>query len=240
MPDDDVTWAAERAGRDVVAREPLTGGMTSTLEVLTFQDGGRAVLRLIDREPWVRHRAALVEREALTQRELATTPVRAPRSLAVDAAHGRHLMTLLPGAVVEDLAPRHLERLAAALADVHVVRPVTRPREYQSWAWEAKFVVPDWAVHPEAWRDAFDLLRTDPPGHEPTFLHRDFQHRNVLWEGDRVSGVVDWVETSTGPAWLDVAHAATNLALHVGAARPRRSCAPTPGSPAAPGTATGR
>lgn len=26
------------------------------------------------------------------------------------------------------------------------------------------------------------------------------------------AGVVDWVETSIGPAWLDVAHCATNLA----------------------------
>jgi hypothetical protein len=28
-----------------------------------------------------------------------------------------------------------------------------------------------------------------------------------------VTGVVDWVETSIGPAWLDVAHCSTNLAI---------------------------
>jgi Phosphotransferase enzyme family len=35
----------------------------------------------------------------------------------------------------------------------------------------------------------------------------------VLWRGNQISGVVDWVETSWGPAWLDVAHCRTNLAM---------------------------
>jgi hypothetical protein len=39
----------------------------------------------------------------------------------------------------------------------------------------------------------------------------------VLWDQGRVSGVVDWVETSTGPADLDVAHCASNLATLHGA-----------------------
>jgi aminoglycoside phosphotransferase (APT) family kinase protein len=57
------------------------------------------------------------------------------------------------------------------------------------------------------------LLRTDPPEFEPRFIHRDFQPRNVLWSAGRVSGVVDWVEASIGPAWLDVAHCCTNIAM---------------------------
>jgi hypothetical protein len=59
-------------------------------------------------------------------------------------------------------------------------------------------------------------LAGEPPPYRPTFLHRDFSHRNLLWSGGDVSGVVDWVETSTGPAWLDAGHAATNLALDFG------------------------
>ncbi|GAA0484013.1 hypothetical protein Ade02nite_96090 [Paractinoplanes deccanensis] len=35
----------------------------------------------------------------------------------------------------------------------------------------------------------------------------------MLWQHDQISGVVDWVETSWGPAWLDVSHAATYLAM---------------------------
>ena len=108
MPDDAVAWAAERAGRDVVERTPLTGGRTSTLEVAhATHDGGRAVLRVIDREPWASHRAALVDARA-------RDPARARGDAGAGAPHprprrraGRHLMTLLPGAVVDDLAPRH-------------------------------------------------------------------------------------------------------------------------------------
>ncbi len=81
---------------------------------------------------------------------------------------------------------------------------------------EEKLVVPAWAERPAAWEAAFELLRTPPPPYEPVFLHRDFAMRNVLWDDGQVSGVVDWVETSTGPAWLDVAHASTNLALRHG------------------------
>ncbi|MET8446441.1 phosphotransferase [Streptomyces sp. NPDC005209] len=54
-----------------------------------------------------------------------------------------------------------------------------------------------------------DVLRRDPPPYEGRFLHRDFRPGNVLFTGAgeelRVSGVVDWVETSWGPADLDVA-----------------------------------
>ncbi len=92
-------------------------------------------------------------------------------------------------------------------------------RSYQSWAWEAKFVVPGWASDDGLWEAAFALLRTEPPDHEPSLIHRDFHHRNVLWTGDAVSGVVDWVETSVGPAWLDVAHCCTNLAIGHGSER---------------------
>ena len=71
---------------------------------------------------------------------------------------------------------------------------------------------------PDVWQAAFEVLAADPPAFEPTFLHRDFNLRNVLWLDGEVSGVVDWVETSWGPAWLDVAHLRTNLAIRHGTA----------------------
>ena len=88
-----------------------------------------------------------------------------------------------------------------------------RPRTYQSWAPPAKRVVPDWARDPALWRAAFAVLDGPAPAYDGTFLHRDFHLGNVLWTGARITGVVDWVETSWGPAGLDVAHCATYLAL---------------------------
>jgi hypothetical protein len=39
---------------------------------------------------------------------------------------------------------------------------------------------------------------SEPPDYRACFLHRDFHPGNVLFTGDglRISGVVDWVETS--------------------------------------------
>jgi aminoglycoside phosphotransferase (APT) family kinase protein len=61
------------------------------------------------------------------------------------------------------------------------------------------------------------VLAEEPPGFRGTFLHRDFHLGNVLWDRGAVSGLVDWVETSWGPAALDVSHAATYLAMLHGA-----------------------
>ena len=184
--------------------------------------GGRAVLRLITREPWRTHGAALSTRESEVPRMLAGTDVPAPRSIALDAdgracEHPAHLMTLVPGETdVGRVDPASLAALADLLATIHGVVPTVEVRPYQSWAWEAKFVVPGWARHRDVWERAFDILRAAPPPFEPTFLHRDFALRNVLWHDGAVSGVVDWVETSIGPAWLDVAHCSTNIALDHG------------------------
>jgi aminoglycoside phosphotransferase (APT) family kinase protein len=63
------------------------------------------------------------------------------------------------------------------------------------------------------WERAFAAIDRPAPTFEPCFLHRDFHPGNVLFDGAAVSGVVDWVETSWGPADLDVAHCRTALAL---------------------------
>ncbi|MGZ4494804.1 MAG: phosphotransferase, partial [Nocardioides sp.] len=116
-----------------------------------------------------------------------------------------------------------LDRLARLLADVHAVEPgPARPRDYQSWAWPEKRVVPAWATRPGLWEDAFAVLAEEPPPYDAAFLHRDFHLGNVLWHDGEVTGLVDWVETSWGPAALDVAHARTYLAmLHGGDAADR-------------------
>jgi aminoglycoside phosphotransferase (APT) family kinase protein len=200
----------------------LTGGWTSTMLALTTTGGDRAVLRLMTNEPWRTHGAELATREHQTQQMLADTDVPAPRSIALDAdgthtGEAAHLMTLLPGVVeVDRVSAADLETLAGTLARIHDLRPTEEPRTYQSWAWPAKYIVPEWAREPAAWKQAFAVLGQDPPTYDGTFLHRDFQPRNVLWTATVVTGIVDWVETSWGPAWLDVAHFSTHLALRHG------------------------
>lgn len=218
-----LAWATEVTGPLTGVAE-LSGGWTSTMLALTTQSGDDHVLRLMTREPWWTHGPALTTREAEVQQALAHTRVPSPRSRALDADGERcgwpaHLMSLLPGRVDRTRTdPASLDRLAHELATIHAVEPTIEVRAYQSWTWEAKRAVPPWAGDATLWEQAFALLRTDPPAHEPRFLHRDFHLRNVLWSDERITGVVDWVEASTGPAWLDVAHCATNLALDHGTA----------------------
>lgn len=213
-----LAWVAGVIGPVAGVRE-LEGGWTSTMVALTPEVGDDVVLRLMTREPWRTNGEELTSREREIQVMLENTPVPAPRSRAIDAAgracgHPAHLMSRLPGRV--DLARvdgTSLGRLADALVGIHEVVPTIEVRDYQSWAWEAKFHAPSWAGDAVMWDDAFALLGTDPPEFEPRLIHRDFGPRNVLWSEGQVSGVVDWVETSIGPAWLDVAHCSTNLAI---------------------------
>jgi aminoglycoside phosphotransferase (APT) family kinase protein len=217
-----IAWAREHLDHAVDEVVPIKGGMTSAMLALRDEAGAASVLRLITEEPWRSHGRELVMRESVTQRAVAGTGIPAPLSLAIDrdgdaTGHPAHLMTLVPGSPDETRCDDgSLAAIADLLAAIHRVVSTPVPRDFQSWAWPAKWVVPAWSCRPDLWQSAFDVLAQDPPAFESTFLHRDFGPHNLLWVGDSVTGVVDWVETSTGPAWLDVAHCSTNLALRHG------------------------
>lgn len=219
---DALRWVESLLGAPITQVRDLPGGMTGVMLAVTTAGDDSAVLRLITNEPWRSSGTALATRESQIQRMLAESVVPAPMSLGLDATgercgHPAHLMTMVPGAVDPDRVDEtSLIRLAKSLAAIHDVQPSIEVRPYQSWAWDAKYVVPEWAGEPRAWATAFELLRSEPPGFDPVFLHRDFSLRNVLWSAGAVTGIVDWVETSIGPAWLDVAHCCTNLALRHG------------------------
>ncbi|MFC9744449.1 phosphotransferase family protein [Streptomyces niveus] len=237
MTDYGRSWGATRAWVEKQLRPAervedvvrLRGGWTSEMRRLGIRGpGGRRslVLRSFVKPFYVRHAEGLLTREASVQRLLDATGVPAARLVAVDATaehcdHPSLLMTLLPGTVrlTDEGADRRAEPLARQLLDIHRVRvsEETRPRTYEAWTGPERVTVPPATGRPELWRRAVDVIRRDPPDCRPRFLHRDFHPGNVLFDGagddPRVSGVVDWVETSWGPADLDVAHCSTALAL---------------------------
>jgi aminoglycoside phosphotransferase (APT) family kinase protein len=126
-------------------------------------------------------------------------------------------MTRLGGELcLDDDCADVLTALAATLRQIHALAPRTdaRPRAFQSWASVEKRIEPPvWAVEPGLWERAFRILDGLQPDFDGVFMHRDFHLGNVLWQEGNISGVVDWVETSWGPADLDVAHCETNLAM---------------------------
>lgn len=109
--------------------------------------------------------------------------------------------------------------LARQLVAIHALRFAERPHEYEPWT-IADAVVPPDGANVVAWAAATDVIRRPAPPYEGRFLHRDFHPGNVLFDVSpesaadlRITGVVDWVQTSWGPADLDVAHCSSNLAL---------------------------
>ncbi|MFC0430788.1 phosphotransferase family protein [Kutzneria buriramensis] len=207
----------------------LRGGWTSEMRRLDIcgRDGRRSlVLRSFVKPFYVRHAEGLLTREAAVLRLLGSTDVPAARLVAVDPTaqycdHPSLLMSLLPGTVRlgDEGTDRRAELLAHQLLRIHRL-PVTaeaRPRAYQAWTSPERVSPPEDTDHPELWQRAVDVIRREPPEYRACFLHRDFHPGNVLFTGDgdglRISGVVDWVETSWGPADLDVAHCSTALAL---------------------------
>ncbi|MEU0370405.1 phosphotransferase [Streptomyces sp. NPDC006283] len=231
-------WAATRAwvekqlgaGERIEAVERLRGGWTSSMRRLRVAgpggDGRHLVLRSFVKPFYVRHAPAMLTREAdiLTMLGPTDVPVATFQALDADGEHCDHpslLMTLLPGSVRlgEDGAERRAGLLARQLVGIHRVQVPegARPRAYQAWTSPEVVRLPEATDRPEVWRRAVDVIRRDPPDHQGCFLHRDFHPGNVLFTEDadatRISGVVDWVETSWGPADLDVAHCSTALAL---------------------------
>ncbi|WP_371515358.1 phosphotransferase family protein [Kitasatospora sp. NBC_01300] len=222
------------AGHRVRSVTGLRGGWTSRMRRLDVgPEGGaeaggyRLVLRSFVKPFYLRHAPALLTREAGVLRLLAAGGVPAARLHALDAAgefcdHPSLVMSLLPGGVrvaQDGDVERRAELLAGQLAAVHalVVAPGDRPRAFEAWTSPERVRVPGATARPGVWRRAVDVIRREAPAYRPCFLHRDFHPGNVLFTGQgaglAVSGVVDWVETSWGPADLDVAHCSTALAL---------------------------
>lgn len=220
-----------RAVRDV---RTLQGGWSSQMRLLGLDDGSGVVLRSFVKPFFRRHAPGLLNREATVLALLAGQDgVPAPELIGVDATaehcdHPSLLMSLLPGRVRvdedgtdgegEDGVWRRVDLLAAQLVRIHQVVPDERPRVYEAWTSPERVRVGE---DEALWTRALEVIRRPAPSYEGCFLHRDFHPGNVLFEGDgdelRISGVVDWVETSWGPADLDVAHCSTALALLHGA-----------------------
>jgi aminoglycoside phosphotransferase (APT) family kinase protein len=227
-----LAWAGRQldAGERIITTEALHGGITAEMRRLTVAAPNGStrhlVLRTFTDPHFVEHAEDLLNREADALARLAGTGVPAPGPVAADpaAAHCEYpslLMTHLPGRIVlddEGLAAR-VPLLARQLVAIHALRSARRPQEYEAWT-TADAVVPPDCADAAAWAAAIDVIRKPAPGYEGRFLHRDFHPGNVLFDVSpesaadlRITGVVDWVQTSWGPADLDVAHCSSNLAM---------------------------
>ena len=192
--------------------------------------------------------SALVRHEAAVLRAVHDAGLPAPEPVAADAdgretgGHPAILMTRLPGR--PDVTPADpagwLRQIAATAARIHDVQVAAGPFEaridaaaYLTNGWRQRTrsliptsagtpVIPASATRPALWEAAFAVLRHQAPEPATCFIHRDFQLFNLLWLRGRLTGVVDWARSCTGPADFDAGHCRLNLAVLYGAGQAER------------------
>ena len=209
-------WVARAAGARVDHCSRLPGSSSTSLwEVQTGER--RLVLRVLDNDDWLRMEPDLVAHEVAALQHACGGGLPAPQPVAWDEdgqACGVPLllMTWLPGEVL--LRPARLDdwlrRQARALLAIH-----RRPAQDFGWSWfswaRPDPQAPAWSEFPEAWERAIEIATGPAPAAPSCFIHRDFHPVNLLWQGERLSAVVDWVNACRGPAAVDLAHCRGNL-----------------------------
>jgi aminoglycoside phosphotransferase (APT) family kinase protein len=205
----------------VVGWKRLTGGLTSVVHGLTVERNGRReryVLRWwvpdSEWEEWI-FRAVRLEVAVLTKLEGSNIPIPRVIGSTNDAALGGPavLMTRLPGKV--QLMPvdreRWLREMAQMLARIHALAIDEKP--FESWLDRSQLSPPPDASRRDVWTEAIALVVEDRAPTRTCFLHRDYQHFNMLWSRERLTGVVDWSEACVGPPEVDVGHCRLNLTV---------------------------
>ena len=206
----------------------LGGGTASAMHAVDVRDARGSVVRLalrrylpsrlIEEMP---HAAA---REARNLEVVAKAGISAPRLVGVDADGAECdapavLMTRLAGHL--DLFPRDLDawllHMAELLPPIHAIRPPTGVvSEWEMWDDLREAQPPVWSGKQSDWTRLIEIVRGSWPSYNPRFVHRDFQHYNVLWSRGRPTGLVDWLNASMGPVELDFSHFRHNLVFHFG------------------------
>ena len=218
-----LAWVEQTLGSSVrvVGWKRLTGGLTSIVHRLTVERNGRReeyVLRWwVPDSEWHQWIAHAVPREAAVLTKLEGSDIPAPRVIGstTDAALGGPalLMTRLPGKM--HLMPRDrepwLRQMAQMLARIHALAPDGKP--FESWLDRSQLSPPPDASRADVWREAIALVAEQRAPARTCFLHRDYQHFNMLWSRERLTGVVDWIEACVGPPEVDVGHCRLNLTV---------------------------
>jgi aminoglycoside phosphotransferase (APT) family kinase protein len=230
VPDQALRWVAAAVGSEprALAAEALAGGTSSAVHAVRVDTGSsqplELVLRRFVRVDWLAEEPDTAAREAEALELLADVDLPTPRLVAVDPDGSRAgapavLMTRLPGSVVWD--PANVEEFLRALAQplpvihsVDIAAGIALP-DYRPYPLQMRRP-PAWAARHEVWERAFAVLDGEAPSDERLFVHRDYHPGNVLWEGGRVTGIVDWVNASIGSPWADVGHCRVNLASELG------------------------
>jgi aminoglycoside phosphotransferase (APT) family kinase protein len=163
--------------------------------------------------------------EALALRLLADSGVPAPRLQAVDlegAACGVPLLLeswlhgsseWYPGGL-----DGYLARVAEVLVAIHAVSvpPGVELARYAPYNEGQRVGWPPFTTRPGLWENVANALDAPRPADRETFIHRDYHPGNVLLDGRKMTGVVDWLTAAWGPPGIDLARMRVNLVFEHG------------------------
>ena len=216
-------WVENVTDDKIQSAQQMAGSTSSTLYRLQT-NRRELVLRVFDNAEWLAEEPDLARHEAAVLERTQTLALPAPNVVAYDETGASCgglpviLMTFLPGEI--NLQPANIDdwlrQLAETLVTIHNLPVDDFGWSYFPWGEIKGQSVPEWTTTPENWRRAIEIAEGPEPSYREVFLHRDYHPMNVLWQGQTLCGVVDWVNACRGPAGVDLAHCRTNLVAMYG------------------------
>lgn len=204
----------------VEAVRRLSGGGQAVSHALLFERVGWVVLKR-----WPTHEPAAATGEFARLQFAHSSGLPAPSPLAVDPdgdwfGWPALVMAHLAGKVVLRAAPGPwIAKCAETLVGIHSASLPTSldpalAVPHAGIAWTP--LPPERFPRTPRVRRLLDAVESLQADHRAragrrVLLHHDFRQHNVLWEGDRLTGVVDWHDARVGPAASDVAYATVDL-----------------------------
>ncbi len=220
-----IQWVKNAVDAQAVVEsiQQLKGSTSSTLHQISLRSNQgiqNVVVRQFDNEEWLEEEPDLAHHEAESLRLAEKVSIQTPQMIAYDEKGSSSgipvvLMTMLEGSV--ELKPIKMDKwvheLTKALVKIHIVEADDFRWEYFTYNDISSLEIPSWSSVPKAWGKAIEIVKGSQPKYKECFIHRDFHPTNVLWKGEAVSGVVDWVNACRGPAGIDIGHCRLNLAM---------------------------
>jgi aminoglycoside phosphotransferase (APT) family kinase protein len=210
------SWLSEILGPSSFTHvRSLSFGISSELELLRANGGLFVLRRYTDADAIARHPRRITNEVSALEAAHSALGDLVPMPIAFDdtgsiAGQPSLLMTYLRGApLIHGLNPALLVDPLTRLHAADLSAPLP---EFHHWFRE-RLRIPSWSSSPHAWKRLIELVSTPEPYSPVVFLHRDYHPGNLLWDGGRLAGIVDWAVACRGPTAVDVAHSRCNLMM---------------------------
>jgi aminoglycoside phosphotransferase (APT) family kinase protein len=106
----------------------------------------------------------------------------------------------------------HVRQIATQLAKIHAINEarldlafLPQQAEQLAHAFNARPAKLDDSLDEARIRNILEAVWPLPPRNAPVLLHGDFWPGNILWQGGRLVGVIDWEDASAGDPLADLA-----------------------------------